>query len=118
MQHSVLVDDAFDRARQLYLSYYQSILKSLEHSIAHKLMVAMLDGDEQFIKPTPKSLENSTLQSIKDVVMNQFVGNIMEVSIVGDFTKEDIASCILDYLDIPEATRNYEREQEFNPPLF
>lgn len=79
MQHSVWVDDAFDRARQLYLSYYRSIPKSLERSTAHKLMVAMLDGDERFIEPTPKSLENLTLQSVKDAVMNQFVGNNMEV---------------------------------------
>ncbi|KOM27615.1 hypothetical protein LR48_Vigan442s005100 [Vigna angularis] len=118
LEHSVWVDDAFDRARQLYLSYYRSIPKSLERSTAHKLMVAMLDGDERFIEPTPKSLENLTLQSVKDAVMNQFVGNNMEVCIVGDFTEEDIESCILDYLGTAQATRNHEREQEFNPPLF
>ncbi|WVZ11610.1 hypothetical protein V8G54_016140 [Vigna mungo] len=118
LEHSVWVDDAFDRARQLYLSYYRSIPKSLERSTAHKLMVAMLDGDERFIEPTPKSLENLTLQSVKDAVMNQFVGNNMEVCIVGDFTEEDIESCILDYLGTAQATRNHEREQEFNPPVF
>ena len=53
--------------------------KSLERSTAHKLMVAMLDGDERFIEPTPKSLENLTLQSVKDAVMNQFFGDNMEV---------------------------------------
>ena len=79
VQHSVWLDDAFDRARQLYLSYYRSIPKSLERSTAHKLMVAMLDGDERFIEPTPKSLENLTLQSVKEAVMNQFVGDNMEV---------------------------------------
>ncbi|XP_061354437.1 stromal processing peptidase, chloroplastic isoform X2 [Gastrolobium bilobum] len=118
LEHSVWVDDAFDRARQLYLSYYRSIPKSLERSTAHKLMVAMLDGDERFIEPTPKSLENLTLQSVKDAVMNQFVGDNMEVCIVGDFTEEDIESCILDYLGTAQATRNYKKEQEFNPPLF
>lgn len=79
MQHSVWLDDAFDRARQLYLSYYRSIPKSLERSTAHKLMVAMLDGDERFTEPTPNSLENLTLQSVKDAVMNQFFGDNMEV---------------------------------------
>ncbi|KAL5182096.1 Stromal processing peptidase, chloroplastic [Glycine soja] len=118
LEHSVWVDDAFDRARQLYLSYYRSIPKSLERSTAHKLMVAMLDGDERFIEPTPKSLENLTLQSVKDAVMNQFFGDNMEVCIVGDFTEEDIESCILDYLGTAQATRNHEREQKFNPPLF
>jgi len=81
-------------------------------------MVAMLDGDERFIEPTPKSLENLTLQSVKDAVMNQFFGNNMEVCIVGDFTEEDIESCILDYLGTAQSTRNREREQEFNPPVF
>ncbi|KAG4987363.1 hypothetical protein JHK85_030346 [Glycine max] len=118
LEHSVWVDDAFDRARQLYLSYYRSIPKSLERSTAHKLMVAMLDGDERFIEPTPKSLENLTLQSVKDAVMNQFFGDNMEVCIVGDFTEEDIESCILDYLGTAQAARNHEREKEFNPPLF
>ncbi|XP_027359777.1 stromal processing peptidase, chloroplastic [Abrus precatorius] len=118
LEHSVWVDDAFDRARQLYLSYYRSIPKSLERSTAHKLMVAMLDGDERFIEPTPKSLENLTLQTVKDAVMNQFVGDNMEVCIVGDFSEEDIESCILDYLGTAQATRNHRREEDFNPPLF
>ena len=73
-QHSVWLDDALDRARQLYLSYYRSIPKSLERATAHKLMTAMLNGDERFIEPTPQSLQNLTLKSVKDAVMNQFVG--------------------------------------------
>ncbi|CAJ2650879.1 unnamed protein product [Trifolium pratense] len=107
LEHSVWLDDAFDRARQLYLSYYRSIPKSLERSTAHKLMVAMLDGDERFTEPTPSSLENLTLQSVKDAV-----------SIVGDFTEEDIESCILDYLGTAQATRNFKSEQGFVPPSF
>ncbi|KAB1203490.1 putative zinc protease PqqL [Morella rubra] len=118
LEHSVWLDDAFDRARQLYLSYYRSIPKSLERSTAHKLMLAMLNGDERFVEPTPKSLENLTLQSVKNAVMNQFVGNNMEVSIVGDFSEEEIESCILDYLGTVTATRYSEREHEFNPILF
>lgn len=79
MQHSVWLDEAFDRARQLYLSYYRSIPKSLERSTAHKLMLAMLNGDERFVEPTPHSLQNLTLQCVKDAVMNQFVSDNMEV---------------------------------------
>lgn len=79
LQHSVWLDDAFNRARQLYMSYYRSIPKSLERSTAHKLMLAMLDGDERFVEPTPKSLQSLTLQTVKDAVMDQFVGNNMEV---------------------------------------
>lgn len=79
MQHSVWLDDAFDRARQLYLSYYRSIPKSLERSTAHKLMLAMLNGDERFVEPTPHSLQKLTLQCVKDAVMDQFITDNMEV---------------------------------------
>lgn len=81
LQHSVWLDDAFDRARQLYMSYYRSIPKSLERSTAYKLMLAMLNGDERFVEPTPKSLQSLTLKSVRDAVMNQFVGDNMEVSV-------------------------------------
>ncbi|XP_028771998.1 stromal processing peptidase, chloroplastic [Neltuma alba] len=118
LEHSVWLDDAFDRARQLYLSYYRSIPKSLERSTAHKLMVAMMDGDERFIEPTPKSLENLSLQCVKDAVMNQFVGDNMEVSIVGDFTEEEIESCILDYLGTAHFTRDCEADKKLIPPVF
>lgn len=81
-QHSVWLEDAFDRAKQLYLSYYRSIPKSLERSTACKLMHAMLNGDQRFVEPMPESLQNLTLQSVKDAVMNQFSSDNMEVDIV------------------------------------
>ncbi|KAJ6873741.1 hypothetical protein NC651_032553 [Populus alba x Populus x berolinensis] len=81
-------------------------------------MTAMLNGDERFIEPTPQSLQNLTLKSVKDAVMNQFVGGNMEVSIVGDFSEEEIESCIIDYLGTVRATRDFDREQEFNPVMF
>ncbi|ONH98914.1 hypothetical protein PRUPE_7G271900 [Prunus persica] len=118
LEHSVWLDDAFDRARQLYLSYYRSIPKSLERSTAHKLMLAMMDGDERFVEPTPKSLQDLSLQSVKDAVMNQFVGNNMEVSIVGDFSEEDVESCVLDYLGTVRSTGNYETENKYNLVVF
>lgn len=43
---------------------------------------------------------------------------IVQVSIVGDFSEEEIESCILDYLGTVTATRYSEREHEFNPILF
>ncbi|XP_010679307.2 stromal processing peptidase, chloroplastic isoform X1 [Beta vulgaris subsp. vulgaris] len=110
LEHSVWLDDAFDRAKQLYLSYYRSIPKSLERSTAHKLMLAMLSGDERFVEPTPESLQKLTLQSVKEAVMNQFVGDNMEVSVVGDFSEEEIESCILDYLGTVTATRDFEKK--------
>ncbi|KAL5713697.1 hypothetical protein ACHQM5_015750 [Ranunculus cassubicifolius] len=118
LEHSVWLEDAFDRARQLYLSYYRSIPKSLERSTAHKLMLAMLNGDERFVEPTPHSLQKLTLEAVKTAVMKQFVGNNMEVSIVGDFTEEEIESCILDYLGTVTATGSCEQVDAYDPIMF
>ncbi|WOK95316.1 stromal processing peptidase, chloroplastic [Canna indica] len=118
LEHSVWLEDAFDRARQLYLSYYRSIPKSLERSTACKLMLAMLNGDERFVEPVPESLQILTLQSVKDAVMNQFVGDNMEVSIVGDFTEEDVEACILDYLGTVSSTKSSNIEKSIEPIMF
>ncbi|KAK9135528.1 hypothetical protein Syun_014858 [Stephania yunnanensis] len=118
IEHSVWLDDAFDRARQLYLSYYRSIPKSLERSTAHKLMLAMLNGDERFVEPTPQMLQKLTLKDVKDAVMNQFVGDNMEVSIVGDFSEGEIEACILDYLGTVTAGRSIEDAHRSNPITF
>ncbi|XP_071715631.1 stromal processing peptidase, chloroplastic-like isoform X2 [Rutidosis leptorrhynchoides] len=118
LEHSVWLEDAFDRARQLYLSYYRSIPKSLERSTAHKLMIAMLDEDERFVEPTPHSLQNLTLQTVKDAVMNQFVSDNMEVSVVGDFSEEEIESCVMDYLGTVRATKGAERALSYTPIEF
>jgi hypothetical protein len=75
----VWLEDAFHRARQLYLSFYHSIPKSLERSTAHRLMKAMLNGDERFVEPTPESLQELTVESVKDAVMSHFFGDNMEV---------------------------------------
>uniref|UniRef100_A0A0V0J145 Stromal processing peptidase, chloroplastic n=1 Tax=Solanum chacoense TaxID=4108 RepID=A0A0V0J145_SOLCH len=118
LEHSVWLDDAFDRAKQLYMSYYRSIPKSLERSTAHKLMLAMLNGDERFVEPTPHSLQNLTLESVRAAVMDQFVNDNMEVSMVGDFSEEDIESCILDYLGTVRPTKGFEKAQQYSPILF
>lgn len=41
-----------------------------------------------------------------------------QVSIVGDFSEEEIESCILDYLGTVGAPRNSESTHEFRPILF
>jgi hypothetical protein len=42
-------------------------------------MKAMLNGDERFVEPTPESLEELTMESVKDAVMSHFFGDNMEV---------------------------------------
>ncbi|XP_020590342.1 stromal processing peptidase, chloroplastic [Phalaenopsis equestris] len=118
LEHSVWLEDAFERSKQLYLSYYRSIPKSLERSTAHRLMLAMLNGDERFVEPTPDSLEKLTLLSVKEAVMNQFFGENMEVSIVGDFSEEEIESCILDYLGTVRAQQSFDTGNCFEPVMF
>ncbi|KAG2612975.1 stromal processing peptidase, chloroplastic isoform X2 [Panicum virgatum] len=118
LEHNVWLEDAFDRATQLYLSYYRSIPKSLERSTAHKLMLAMLNHDERFVEPSPHSLQKLTLQSVKDAVMNQFVGGNMEVSIVGDFTEEEVESCVLDYLGTVRAASSPNTEEHIEKISF
>ncbi|KAG8094857.1 hypothetical protein GUJ93_ZPchr0012g20478 [Zizania palustris] len=118
LEHNVWLEDAFDRATQLYLSYYRSIPKSLERSTAHKLMLAMLNHDERFVEPSPHSLQKLTLQSVKDAVMNQFVGDNMEVSIVGDFTEEEVESCVLDYLGTVSAAKSSKTEEHIEKISF
>ncbi|KAK3130863.1 hypothetical protein QOZ80_6BG0498930 [Eleusine coracana subsp. coracana] len=118
LEHNVWLEDAFDRATQLYLSYYRSIPKSLERSTAHKLMLAMLNHDERFVEPSPQSLQKLTLQSVKEAVMNQFVGGNMEVSIVGDFTEEEVESCVLDYLGTVKGTSSPTKEEHIEKISF
>ncbi|XP_039807405.1 stromal processing peptidase, chloroplastic-like isoform X2 [Panicum virgatum] len=118
LEHNVWLEDAFDRATQLYLSYYRSIPKSLERSTAHKLMLAMLNHDERFVEPSPHSLQKLTLQSVKDAVMNQFEGGNMEVSIVGDFTEEEVESCVLDYLGTVRAASSPNTEERIEKISF
>uniref|UniRef100_A0A0E0C8Z7 Peptidase M16 N-terminal domain-containing protein n=1 Tax=Oryza meridionalis TaxID=40149 RepID=A0A0E0C8Z7_9ORYZ len=118
LEHNVWLEDAFDRATQLYLSYYRSIPKSLERSTAHKLMLAMLNHDERFVEPSPHSLQKLTLQSVKDAVMNQFVGDNMEVSIVGDFTEEEVESCVLDYLGTVSAPKSSKTQEHIEKISF
>lgn len=43
---------------------------------------------------------------------------IPQVSIVGDFSEEEIESCILDYLGTVRATNDSKREHEYSPILF
>ncbi|KAM3359761.1 hypothetical protein P3S68_019472 [Capsicum galapagoense] len=61
------------------MSYYRSIPKSLERSTTHKLMLAMLNGDEHFVEPTPHSLQSLILKKLRAAVMDQFVIDNMEV---------------------------------------
>jgi len=98
LEHNVWLDDALDRAKQLYLSHYRAMPKSLERATAHRLMRAMFNSEERFIEPSPEAIENLTLPIVREAVMKQLVPSNMEVCVVGDFTESEVESCLLDYL--------------------
>ena len=50
--------------------------------------------------------------------MKQFVTDNMEVSIVGDFTEEDIEACVLDYLGTVTAQKSDQNDAEEVPVTF
>ncbi|CAK9871880.1 unnamed protein product [Sphagnum jensenii] len=98
LEHNVWLEDALDRAKQLYLSHYRAMPKSLERATAHRLMRAMFEGEERFIEPSPQAIEKLTLPVVQEAVMQQLVPSNMEVCVVGDFSEEEVESCLLDYL--------------------
>lgn len=79
LQHNVWLDDALDRAKQLYLSHYRAMPKSLERATAHRLMRAMFNSEERFIEPSPEAIEKLTLPIVREAVMKQLVPSNMEV---------------------------------------
>ncbi|XP_024530004.1 stromal processing peptidase, chloroplastic [Selaginella moellendorffii] len=98
MERNVWLEDALDRAKQLYMSHFRAMPKSLERATAYKLMCAMFDGDERLLEPNPSAIEKLTLPVVREAVMKQLVTGNMELCIVGDFSEHDIETCILDYL--------------------
>ncbi|CAK9190868.1 unnamed protein product [Sphagnum troendelagicum] len=98
LEHNVWLEDALDRAKQLYLSHYHAMPKTLERATAHRLMRAMFNGEERFIEPSPQAIEKLTLPVVREAVMQQLVPSNMEVCVVGDFSEEEVESCLLDYL--------------------
>lgn len=73
------MEDALDRAKQLYLTYYRAMPKSLERATANRLMRTMLGGEGRFVEPSPQALQNLTLAIVKTAVLQQLVTQDMEV---------------------------------------
>eukprot|EP00250_Pteridium_aquilinum_P006240 c16198_g1_i1 orf=144-3938(+) len=105
LEHNIWMDDALDRAKQLYLTYYRAMPKSLERATANRLMHAMLGGEGRFVEPSPQALQNLSLSIVKNAVLQQLVTQDMEVSMVGDFTEQEVEDCILDYLGTVTASK-------------
>ncbi|CAI7839775.1 unnamed protein product [Closterium sp. NIES-53] len=98
LQHPAWDEDALERAKQAYLSFYRSLPKSLERLTASKLMGAMFDGDTRLLDPHPAIVSNLTLDTVRHAVMQQLLSGNIELSIVGDFSEEEMTDHILKYL--------------------
>ncbi|CAI5494411.1 unnamed protein product [Closterium sp. Naga37s-1] len=96
--HPAWDEDALERAKQAYLSFYRSLPKSLERLTASKLMGAMFDGDTRLLDPHPAIVSNLTLDTVRHAVMQQLLSGNIELSIVGDFSEEEMTDHILKYL--------------------
>ncbi|CAI5990129.1 unnamed protein product [Closterium sp. NIES-64] len=98
LQHPAWDEDALERAKQAYLSFYRSLPKSLERLTASKLMGAMFDGDTRLLDPHPAIVSNLTLDTVRHAVMQQLLSGNIELSIVGDYSEEEMTDHILKYL--------------------
>ena len=79
LQNNVWLENACDRAKQLYLTYYRAMPKSLERATANCIMRTMLGGEERFVEPSPHALQSLSLSVVKDAVLQQLVTQNMEV---------------------------------------
>ncbi|MCO5603407.1 hypothetical protein L7F22_057557 [Adiantum nelumboides] len=117
LEHNIWKEDAFERAKQLYLTYYRAMPKSLERATANRLMRTMLGGEGRFVEPTPQALQSLSLSIVKRAVLEQLVTEDMEVNLVGDFTVQEVEDCILDYLGTVGASKADAEAEQAECPI-
>lgn len=90
---------AMERSKQMYISHYRSLPKSLERQTGDYIMAAMSGDDRRFRDPSPEEIGSLTLDGLKEAVMDQLVSGNLEVSIVGDYDSlEDLEEAVIRYL--------------------
>jgi predicted Zn-dependent peptidase len=89
---------AMERSKQMYVSHYRALPKSLERATADKIMGAMLGEDRRFRDPSSDEIAALTLDAMKEDVMAQLHAGNLEISIVGDFDEHELEHAILMYL--------------------
>ncbi|CAI5523958.1 unnamed protein product [Closterium sp. Naga37s-1] len=111
LQHPAWDEDALERAKQAYLSFYRSLPKSLERLTASKLMGAMFDGDTRLLDPHPAIVSNLTLDTVRHAVMQQLLSGNIELSILGDYSEEEMTDHILKYLATLSIVGDFSEEE-------
>ncbi|KAG7669392.1 hypothetical protein Ndes2526B_g05713 [Nannochloris sp. 'desiccata'] len=96
-------DAAMERSKQMYLSHYRSLPKSLERATADRIMAAMMGPDRRFRDPSTEEIESLTLEGMRVAVMEQLHAGNLEVSVVGDIELEELEEAVLMYLGTVQA---------------
>lgn len=97
---------AMERSKQMYVSHYRALPKSLERATADRIMEAMLGEDRRFRDPSSEEIAALTLDAMKEDVMAQLHAGNLEISIVGDFDENDLEEAILMYLGTVKSKPN------------
>jgi len=91
-------DSALVRAKQLYLSHYRSLHKSLERAAVDRVVRGLLGGDRRFTDPDEQTIAALSLDGVREVVSNQLRPEKVEVVIAGDFDPQELDALLLSHL--------------------
>ena len=91
-------EDAFQRAKQAFAQTHQQVSKSMEAAAAELLLGNMCDGDARFLSVAPEALEELTLEDVRVAVTDHLNTGNIEVSVSGDFDREELERLALYYL--------------------
>ena len=89
---------ALERAKQMFLSHYRGLNKSLERATGDRVLAAMLGPDRRFRDASPEEIEALTLEGCREAVMRQLTTDNLELNVVGDFDPEELEDCLLKFL--------------------
>eukprot|EP00873_Tetraselmis_striata_P020838 jgi/Tetstr1/441102/TSEL_029370.t1 len=89
---------AMERSKQIYLSHYRSLPKSLERATADRLLATMLGDDCRFRDVKPEEIEALTLEGMEAAVMSQLTPSNIEINIVGDYDEATLDDHLLRFL--------------------
>lgn len=87
-----------ERAKQMFVSHYRSLAKTLERATADRVVAAMMGPDRRVRDPNPEEINALTLDAMREAVMRQLRANNIEVTVVGDFEEQELLDGALRYL--------------------
>lgn len=91
-------DAAMERSKQMYLSHFRSLPKSLERATADRIMSSMTGDDRRFRDPSTEEISALSLEGMRQAVMKQLHAGNLEVSVVGDIELEELEDAVVKYL--------------------